>query len=176
MLSKLRSGLAVLLLLLCDIMYGDVKLLRRLKSVQLSTVFVSKLENQSGIKLLKKIFMAQSETFPPINVLLRDKIIQHVFYQPVKCAEQAQAAHRQWRPAPRCSQYPLSLCQLQKLSLCNVTRALLAAVSLHERGMSGFSSRGGHPQFRAGGRKGVFNRTELSPFPCLGSQSPQRDG
>lgn len=58
MLKKLRSELTVLLLLLCDIMYGDVKLLRRLKSVQLSTLSVSKLENQSGIKLLKKIFMA----------------------------------------------------------------------------------------------------------------------
>lgn len=58
MLKKLRSELAVLLLLLCDIMYGDVKLLKRLKSVQLSTLSVSKLENQSGIKLLKKIFMA----------------------------------------------------------------------------------------------------------------------
>lgn len=58
MLKKLRSELAVLLLLLCDIMYGDVKLLKRLKSVQLNTLSVSKLENQSGIKLLKKIFMA----------------------------------------------------------------------------------------------------------------------
>lgn len=57
MLLKPTSNLPLLLLLLCGIMYRDVKLLRRLKSVQLSTFPISKLENQSGIKLLEEAFM-----------------------------------------------------------------------------------------------------------------------
>lgn len=59
MLQKPTSKLSVLLLLLCDIMYRDVELLRRLKCVQLSTFPVNKLENQSEINLLlKKISVA----------------------------------------------------------------------------------------------------------------------
>lgn len=57
MLLKPTSNLPVLLLLLCDIMYRDVKLLRRLKSVQLSTFPISKLENQSVIKLFEEVSM-----------------------------------------------------------------------------------------------------------------------
>lgn len=57
MLLKPTSNLPVLLLLLCDTMYRDVKLLRRLKSVQLSTFPISKLENQSVIKLLEEVSM-----------------------------------------------------------------------------------------------------------------------
>lgn len=57
MLLKPTSNLPVLLLLLCDIMYRDVKLLRKLKSVQLSTFPISKLENQSVIKLLEEVSM-----------------------------------------------------------------------------------------------------------------------
>lgn len=58
MLQKPTSELAVLSLLLCDTMYRDVELLRRLKSVQLSTFTVSKLENQSEINFSKEISVA----------------------------------------------------------------------------------------------------------------------
>lgn len=58
MLQKPTSELAVLSLLLCVTMYRDVKLLRRLKSVQLSTFTVSKLENQSEINFSKEISVA----------------------------------------------------------------------------------------------------------------------
>lgn len=54
MLLKPTSNPPILLLLLCDITYRDVKLLRRLKSVQLGTFPISKLGNQSVIKLLEE--------------------------------------------------------------------------------------------------------------------------
>lgn len=105
MLLKPTSNLPLLLLLLCGIMHRDVKLLRRLKSVQLSTFPISKLENQSGIKLLEEVFMV----WRGINMLLRDKFNQQLLYQLVKCAVWAQPQ------TSRCWGKSLSLCKLWEL-------------------------------------------------------------
>lgn len=80
-------------------------LLRRLKSLQLSTLPISKLENQSGIKLLEEVFMVQRG----INVLLRDKFNQQLLYQLVKCAVWAEPQ------TSCCWGKSLSLCKLQDL-------------------------------------------------------------